>query len=173
MSNNNMNPIKLIYDRYENDLGIYYEEIPDTIKDNETLKNEILKLLPNKVNDLDINRNRVFQIYSWGIKKSSGIDCDIVFDLTTFQTKLDPSLDVHSLNGFSNEIQDSIILHPKFIEIIEKIVTMIEINNPKKVGFFCNHGKHRSVGWAEIIKKYYYEKAKVKHLCNPRKNILV
>ena len=167
-----MNPIKLIYDKYENDLGIYYEEIPETINDKQILKNEILKLLPNKIDENCINTNRVFQIYSWGIKKSSGIDCDIVFDLTTFQTKLDKDIDVHKLNGFSDEIQDSIILHPKFIEIIEKIVRMIEINNPRKVGFFCNHGKHRSVGWAEMIKKYYYNKAKIKHLCNPRKNTL-
>ena len=49
---------------------------------------------------------------------------------------------------------------------------MIEINNPKTIGFYCNHGKHRSVGWAEMIKKYYYENAKVKHLCNPRKNTI-
>ena len=43
-----MNPVRLIYDKYENDLGIYYEEIPDTIQDKKTLKIEILKLLPKK-----------------------------------------------------------------------------------------------------------------------------
>jgi len=35
------------------------------------------------------------------LKKSTGIETDITFDLTTFQTKIDPSLDVHSLNGLS------------------------------------------------------------------------
>jgi len=35
------------------------------------------------------------------------------------------------------------------------MITMIEIENPRAIGFLCNHGKHRSVGWAELIKKYY------------------
>ena len=38
------------------------------------------------------------------------------------------------------------------------------INKPAKIGFFCNHGKHRSVGWAEIIKKHYYHNANIRHL---------
>ena len=32
------------------------------------------------------------------------------------------------------------------------------------ISFVCNHGKHRSVGWAEIIKKIYYPKSILFHL---------
>ena len=167
-----MKPVKLIYDKYDNDIGFIQNEIDGkVITDIELEKSKVLNLLPQQILDKQINKNRVINIYTWGIKKSSGIDCDITFDLTSFQTKLDDNLDVHSLNGFSKEIQDSIILHPKFIELIKKVVSMVEINSPHTIGFFCNHGKHRSVGWAELIKKYYYTRAKVKHLCNPRRNL--
>jgi RNase adaptor protein for sRNA GlmZ degradation len=160
-----MKPIKLIYDKYENDLGLYYENMPDSENELITM---ILNLLPQFINNKPINLKRVIKIYTWGIKKTTGIETDITFDLTTFQTKIDPSLDVHSLNGLSEEIQNSIILHPKFINIITRIITMIEMENPRTIGFFCNHGKHRSVGWAELIKKYYYTDAKIKHVCKIR-----
>ena len=58
----------------------------------------------------------------------------------------------------SNIIQDSIILHPKFLELIAIILTHIESENPKKIAFICNHGKHRSVGWAELLQKLIYNK---------------
>ena len=127
--------IKLIYDNYENDIGIIY----------------------------DIDENK---IYSWGVKKDKKeVDCDIIFDLRKFQTKINEDIDVHTINGLSNIIQDSIILHPKFLELIAIILTHIESENPKKIAFICNHGKHRSVGWAELLQKLIYNKAIVKHLC--------
>ena len=165
-----MKPIKLIYNKYENDLGLYYDDMPES--ENE-LKTEILNLLPQYIDNRLVNRERVIKIYTWGIKKSTGIQTDITFDLTTFQTKIDPSLDVHSLNGLSEEIQNSIILHPKFNDIITKIITIIETENPCTIGFFCNHGKHRSVGWAELIKKYYYTNAKIKHFCKIRNKLYI
>ena len=158
-----MKTIKLIYDKFDNEIGFIQNEIDDN---SVICIDDVLKNLPN--NPL-INRNRLLLINTWGIKKMDGVKCDIVFDLRNFQTKLDIHLDVHSLNGFSKEIQDSIILHPKFLELIDKVVSVIEQDNPMSIGFFCNHGKHRSVGWAELIKKYYYNKAKVKHLCRPQR----
>ena len=96
------------------------------------------------------------------------INCDIIFDLTKFQTKIDKDIDVQTINGLSDIIQDSIICHPKFLELIEIVVSNIETENPKNIAFICNHGKHRSVGWAELLQKLYYNKSIVKHLC--RKN---
>ena len=157
-----MKIVKLIYDKYENDYGFY--DYPEEEKDEEEIKSNILKKLPKSIDFQLIDKEREMQIYSWGIKKNSGVECDIVFDLTNFQSKLDDNLDVKELNGLSNEIQDSIILHPKFSELIVKVVSLVEINKPTKIGFFCNHGKHRSVGWAEIVKKYYYHNANIRHL---------
>jgi len=125
--------------------------------------------LPTKINDIDINSNRLLNIFSWGIKKDKkSVNCDIIFDLTKFQTKIDKDIDVQTINGLSDIIQDSIICHPKFLELIEIVVSNIETENPKNIAFICNHGKHRSVGWAELLQKLYYNKSIVKHLC--RKN---
>jgi RNase adaptor protein for sRNA GlmZ degradation len=157
--------IKLIYDRYENEFGVSYFQNNDIIID----KTTILDNLPMKINDIDINFDRILTIYSWGIKKDKkSVDCDIIFDLTKFQTKIDKDLDVHTITGLTDIIQDSVIRHPKFLELIETIVDNIETMNPKSVGFICNHGKHRSVAWAELIHKLYYKKSIIKHLC--RKN---
>ncbi len=88
--------------------------------------------------------------------------CEISFDLTKFTTKTDIK-DVRLLDGRDEEIQNSIIQHPLFTELLHKIIEEIETNNPREISFFCNHGKHRSVGWAEILKKYYYPNSIIKH----------
>ena len=157
--------IKLIYDNYENNIGIIY----DTNCKSEVNIDTILNNLPEKIDNKDIIKNRNLIIYSWGVKKDKKeVDCDIIFDLRKFQTKIDEDIDVHTINGLNNIIQNSIILHPKFLELIEIVIKHIEIENPKEIAFICNHGKHRSVGWAELLRKLYYKKATIKHLC--RKN---
>ena len=160
-----MKTIKLIYDKYENDMGVLYDEKNEIEMD----KTKIVDNLPTKINDIDINSNRLLNIFSWGIKKDKkSVNCDIIFDLTKFQTKINKDIDVQTINGLSDIIQDSIICHPKFLELIEIVVSNIETENPKNIAFICNHGKHRSVGWAELLQKLYYNKSIIKHLC--RKN---
>ena len=56
------------------------------------------------------------------------------------------------------------INHPLFDEIMEKILTTIELENPKVIGFICNYGKHRSVGWAELLGKLYYTNSIIEHI---------
>ena len=112
--------------------------------------------------DLSYNKKRDLQIYTWGIQKHQEPKCSISFDLTKFTSKTDK--DIRNLDGRDEEIQISIINHPKYNELIEKIINEIEENNITTISFFCNHGKHRSVGFAEILKKYYYEKSVIKHL---------
>lgn len=154
--------IKLIYDKYENDIGVLFDEKKEIEMD----KIKILDNLPTKINDNDINVNRMLTIYTWGIKKDHDkVNCNLQFDLTKFQTKIDKDIDVQTINGLSDIIQDSIICHPKFLELLETIVNNIETENPKEIAFICNHGKHRSVAWAELLQKLYYNKAVIKHLC--------
>ena len=158
---------KLIYDKYQNepytDDGIhnnFYSDIDNgagIMQRNNTIK----KITYDGI----INKDRVFNIYTWGVKKEVGVECDITFDLRVFQTKISEDIKISEITGFSNIIQESIKQHPKFDELLDDVVTEIENDNPKKVAFICNYGKHRSVGWAEIIKKYIYPNAKVKHLC--------
>ena len=158
--NHKTKTVKLIYDKYENDIGVLYDE-NNKIKNN---KITILNNLPTIINDVNINVNRPLTIYTWGIKKDrKNVECNIIFDLTKFQTKINKDIDVQTINGLSDIIQDSIIYHPKFIELVENVVQNIETENPTEIAFICNHGKHRSVAWAELLKKLYYNKAVIKH----------
>ena len=154
--------IKLVYNKYENEVGVLYDAEMNEIEKDHT---KILEHLPTKINDIEINTDRVINIYTWGIKKPFRKDCNIIFDLTKFQTKIDQNIDVQTITGLTDIIQHSIINHPKFLELIERVLDIIETENPKDIGFICNHGKHRSVGWAELLKKLYYKNAKIKHLC--------
>ena len=144
--------IKLIYDKYQNDIGF-------TQGENETdHKHELI----TKINEIDVNDKRELSIFTWGIKKHKSPNCDIIFDITLFSTKT--NVDVKELTGLDEIIQTSIINHPMFDLIMEKIITEIETNNPRSIGIYCNYGKHRSVGWAELLKKLYYNNSVVKHI---------
>ena len=157
--------IKLVHDKYENEVGILYDNETNEVEKDIT---KILKHLPTKIGDIDIKIDRSININTWGIKKPFSAECDVIFDLTKFQTKIDKEIDVQTITGLTDIIQDSIICHPKFLDIVEKVVDIIETDNLTDIAFICNHGKHRSVGWAELLKKIYYKNAKIKHLC--RKN---
>ena len=133
-----MEPIKLVYDKYENDVGFI---MSDEHGDHEHIKIEGIK-------------DKEMKFYTWGIKKHEPKNCDLIFDATLFSTKI--SVDVKCLCGLDDVIQQSILNHPNFEVIMERIITFIEEKDPTTVGIFCNYGKHRSVGWAELLKKIYY-----------------
>jgi RNase adaptor protein for sRNA GlmZ degradation len=137
--------IKLIYELYEN---AYHGFEQDTKIDVDSNK------IVESIKDVIYDKNRKLIIYSWGILRHDEPPCEISFDLTKFTTKTDIK-DIKLFDGRDVEIQNSIIQHPLFTELLHKIIEEIETNNSTKISFFCNHGKHRSVGWAEILKKYY------------------
>jgi RNase adaptor protein for sRNA GlmZ degradation len=149
--------IKLIYDLYEND----YDGFEQDTKINDFDYNKIL--LDSK-KDISYDENRKLTIYSWGIMRHAEPKCEISFDLTKFTTKTNIK-DIKLVDGRDVEIQNSIIQHPLFTELIHKIIEEIETNNSREISFFCNHGKHRSVGWTEILKKYYPNSI-IKHSIN-------
>ena len=141
--------IKLIYELYENHNaydGFEQETIIDDVDYN--------KIVFESIKDVMYDKNRKLIIYSWGIMRHDEPKCEISFDLTKFTTKTNIK-DIKLFDGRDVEIQNSIIQHPLFTELLHKIIEEIETNNPREISFFCNHGKHRSVGWAEILKKYY------------------
>lgn len=149
--------IKLIYDLYENN-NFYYGFEQETKIDNFDYN----KIVLDSIKDVIYDKNRKLTIYSWGIMKHHEPKCEISFDLTQFTTKTNIK-DIKLVDGRDEEIQNSIIQHPLFSELIKKIIEEIETNNSREISFFCNHGKHRSVGWTEILKKYYYPKSIIKH----------
>ena len=133
-----MEPIKLVYDKYENDVGFIMSSD----------QGDHIHTKIEGIQDKDIT------FYTWGVKKHEPKECDIIFDATLFSTKI--SIDVKCLSGLDDIIQQSIINHPNFDLIMERIITLIEEKKPTTIGIFCNYGKHRSVGWAELLQKIYY-----------------
>jgi len=149
--------IKLIYDLYEND----YDGFEQDTKINDFDYN---KILLDSIKDVVYDKNRNLTIYSWGIMRHDEPKCEISFDLTKFTTKTNIK-DIKLVDGRDVEIQNSIIQHPLFTKLLHKIIEEIETNNSREISFFCNHGKHRSVGWTEILKKYYPNSI-IKHSIN-------
>ena len=60
--------IKLVHDKYENEVGVLYD-----VETNELEKDltKILEQLPTKIGDIEINTDRVININTWGIKNLS------------------------------------------------------------------------------------------------------
>ena len=113
----------------------------------------------------NVDRNRNISINTWGVRRHDTIDCDVVFDLRNFQSKVSSQVNIKHVNGLTEVIQDSIRVHRDFLVLMDIIVDFVEKNNPKKIGIVCSYGKHRSVAWAEILRKDVYSNAKVKHNC--------
>lgn len=143
--------IKLIYDRYENDIGFINE---DSI--------EKKYIILDNIDDKLIKKDRKINIYTWGIKKHTCDKCDIIFDAILLTAKINK--DVRSLNGKNDIVKQSIINHPKFEIMMETILRNIEEDEPLTIGFICNHGKHRSVAFAELLKELYYTNSKITHI---------
>lgn len=144
--------IKLIYDKYENEVGF--------VNENSNIEKKYITI--DNIDNKLIKKNRILEIYTWGVKKHTCSKCDIVFDATLLTAKIDR--DVRSLNGKDEIVKQSIINHPKFEIMMEVILTNIEEYEPLAIGFICNHGKHRSVAFAELVKELYYTNSKITHL---------
>lgn len=100
-------------------------------------------------------------IYSWGVhQKLERPKVDVIFDVTKFVTAING--DIKNKSGLDKDIQQSIMNHPRYEMLVDCILD--NIYDVKTIAFVCNHGKHRSVGWAEIIKEYYCVEANIKHL---------
>ena len=60
--------IKLVHDKYENEVGVLYDAETNELEKDLT---KILEQLPTKICDIEINTDRVININTWGIKNLS------------------------------------------------------------------------------------------------------
>lgn len=148
-----MTTIKLINDKFENDFG-FLEGVSDS---------NLEDVIP-QIESLSCQHQPEY-IYSWGIKKEPlSKECDLVFDVSLFFTKIEDGGKLSSMTGLDSDIQKSILSHPRFMDLLTHIIEEIETRQPKSIAFICNHGKHRSVGWSEIMKTYFFRNSMVSHL---------
>lgn len=145
--------IKLINDKFENDFGFL-----------EGVSESNLEEIITQIKEMSCQHQPDI-IYSWGLKKEKvNVKCDLIFDVSLFFTKIKDRSRLSLLNGLDSEIQDSILSHPRFIDLLENVLLQIEQHQPSTISFICNHGKHRSVGWSELMKTYFFQSSEVKHL---------
>lgn len=109
--------------------------------------------------------NRELTIYTWGklYRKWKPTESEKNYSVEMISIR-DYNMNLKRINGKSNELQNKIILDQKFINVINSIVKLIEDNDYKVISISCEHGRHRSVAIAEILKKLYYPQASIQHL---------
>jgi RNase adaptor protein for sRNA GlmZ degradation len=115
-----------------------------------------------KISDKKIIVNRDLIIYTWSKLKNIPVDCDIIFDLSEIKIP-EMKIPINDSTGLDERIQKIIKNHSSYINILKSILKCIELNEYKKIGFICDYGKIISVGFAELLKKDYYQNSIIHH----------
>tara|TARA_E500000178_G_scaffold320600_1_gene343822 strand:- start:100 stop:522 length:423 start_codon:yes stop_codon:yes gene_type:complete len=110
-----------------------------------------------KISDKKIDVNRDLDIYTWSKLKNIPVECDILFDLSEMK------ISVNNTIGLDESIQQIIKNHSAYNDILKSILKHIEFNSYQKIGFICDYGKIVSVGFAELLKKDYYQRTIIHH----------
>lgn len=126
------------------------------VKDQTILENNYYEPF-TKISDKKINTDRDLIIYTWGKLKNIPPECDIIFDLSNFR------ISKNNILGLDERVQQIIKDHNEYINILKIILKDIELNKYKKIGIICNYGKIVSVGFAELLKKDYYQNSIIYH----------
>ena len=90
--------------------------------------------------------------------------CDKTFDARHINSSKPKGGGLHNLRGTDEIIQRCIESGSGFEFVVSCIVKSIEANNYNVVGIYCTAGHHRSVALVELLHKYLYSNAKIKHL---------
>ena len=110
-----------------------------------------------KISDCKIDVNRDLTIYTWSKLKNIPVECDILFDLSEIH------IPENDFTGLDESIQKIIKCHSAYNDILKSILKHIEFNSYQKIGFICDYGKIVSVGFAELLKKDYYQRTIIYH----------
>ena len=103
---------------------------------------------------------RVLQIYTYSRKRPSPPKCR-VFDVS--EVSVGEVLPL-SMTGLNPIIQQKIFKQPRFAALLAGVVKRIEKEDLSRIGFCCNHGIHRSVAMAEVLRRNYYPESQIIHL---------
>ena len=102
-----MTTIKLIKDKFENDFGFL-----------EGVSESNLTVVISQIESLSC-QHQPERVYSWGIKKEPvSTDCELVFDVSLFFTKIEDRGKLSSMTGLDSYIQKSILSHPRFMDLL-------------------------------------------------------
>ena len=124
---------------------------------NQTILNNNFEGLYIKISGKKIDVDRDLTIYTWSKLKNIPVECDILIDLSEIKNPK------HDSTGLDEEVQNVIQNHNTYNDILKSILKCIELNEYKKIGFICDYGKMVSVGFAELLKKDYYQRTIIHH----------
>jgi hypothetical protein len=130
---------------------------------------DIMSMVVTKTKETTtITDNHKFKIYTYGCKNYNPSDLKMnrVYDVSQYISYIPSNFgSMRYYRGTDMIIQKMIATGGAFSQTIQDIVLDIEKNKPHTIGICCSHGKHRSVSFAELLKKYYYPDAIITHLC--------
>lgn len=118
--------------------------------------------------ELGVDCNRPLLIYTWGraLRKSEPIDSQFNFNAGVLSGR-GGGVDLRTMNGTWEEVQNNVASCSKFPRWLEMVCNKIEQSTPQPlhtISINCTKGRHRSVAAAEIMKRFYYPNAILKHL---------
>ena len=102
--------------------------------------------------------NRYKQYKYWCSQMQKSFNCLVV------NSAKPKNVDLRNIRGTHIQLQKAVRRGSNFEPVVTNIVTSIENEKLHKIGVYCRAGHHRSVAVAEMLKKYVYKNAKVKHL---------
>lgn len=153
------NPIEKLLSMIKNEEMVDKQVEPGFIEGNNNDEKNI------QLVDYKIDKNRKLLIYTWGraVRKSLPFDSQHNF----FAGQLNGrghGVDLRRMNGKFEEIQIVVSNCGRFYDFMLEMLKKIETKNLSVISIYCTKGRHRSVAAAELLKKYYYADATIKHL---------
>ena len=101
----------------------------------------------------------VKEIYTWRIGDKGDL-VDIVFDVSFLSFQIDHA---SRYTGLDEPIQRALAQHPQFESLMKRVRDEVRESCAHRIAFRCRHGKHRSVGFAELSRKLLWPSAVVHH----------
>ena len=103
----------------------------------------------------------VEEIYTWRIgDEETEAPVDIVFDLRFLSFHIDHA---SRHTGLDEPIQRALAQHPQFASLMKRVRDEVRESGAHRIAFRCRHGKHRSVGFAELARTLLWPSAVVRH----------
>jgi len=147
------------------------EDVDDEQPDDE--ENNLMSFLPDP-RKLGADSERPLNVLTWGnsLKTLNGIKAVRTKNGIRMQRNFSASglngrggnVDLRTMNGLSEGVQRNVARSDRMQEWMRMVVKRIERDNLQTIAVNCSKGRHRSVAAAELLKKYYYPKAVIRHL---------
>jgi len=92
-------------------------------------------------------------IYTWGNERRSSApsDSEQNFSVLGISPRKPRGMDMQKIDGRNVDLQNFLKKQPRFFLYFQTIIHEIMKKKLTKISINCQHGRHRSVGTAEII----------------------